>query len=844
MLNLKFLPLSKISFIASISPAQVFLFLIFTLSLLLIVYITYKLITIYFQIKQNFVLLEIRPPQQSLQSAYSTQQLFTLIHSLGKQKPFFSRLFAPTRYSFEIVSTKEEGIRYIIYSPLEEADLIKKFLISYLPSVKITQVNEYLPESFGKHLDIAEVKLSNNSCYPLRKQVILEEHDPIAYITGTMTKLNQNEMASFQLILTPLGKISGQGSAIIFMAKLALSLIMLPLGIGLYLLSNGNTGRILPFDLLPQSGKKGLSEEEKEKKILIKEKINQALFKASIRFLMKTENKQDKKTKQKGFLSSLAPFSNPPYQSLILKKGLIVFKSFSLFLFKKRVLALTGNPILSVSEVSDIYHFPFTLTTKTENLVRLYSKELPAPLSLKRSKDLDAVFGKNTYGGTITDIGLTEEERQTHAYILGRTGSGKTTLMSSMMRQDIQKGKGLAFIDPHGDAAEDLLSRVPLSRKDDLIYVNPIDLKFPIGINILELTPDLEEDAAELEKEVVTEGVVSLFRKVFSKEEGANAHRIEYILRNTIYSAYYVPNRTIFTISKILTNPKFRREVLSKIDDEDLIDFWKYEFGKAGDYQVIKMTQGVTAKVGRFLRSPTARRILEQVKSTLNFDDIINQSKILICNFSQGKLGEDTSRLLGITIMTKLQQAALKRAYIPENERKVFYLYVDEFQNFATGSFTKMITEGRKYRMPLVIAEQSTSQQRDKDTTNIILANVTTLITFRSGNYLDEELMLNQFSPYLKAGEIMNLPRYHFFIKMSAIESEEPFTGVTISEPVQKDIQKIEELIASSRKNWAIQYSKPVNKLIEVISRKSQQIPVRSKKDEAAKSFVPDEVDD
>jgi energy-coupling factor transporter ATP-binding protein EcfA2 len=486
--------------------------------------------------------------------------------------------------------------------------------------------------------------------------------------------------------------------------------------------------------------------------------------------------------------------------------------------FQKRLLSLASNSsptVLSISEVSDLYHFPFTRVTQTENIIKAHSKELPAPVSLKKGRIMDSVFGVNTYGGTNTEIGLTEEERQTHMYILGRTGSGKTTLMFTMAKHDIETGKGLVFIDPHGDVSEDLVASVPLSRKDDLIYVNPTDLKHPIGINLLELTPGLDEDEAELEKEVVAEGMVSLFRKVFSKEENTNAHRIEYILRNTIYTAFTTEGCTIFTINKILTNPTFRKQVVSRLKDPDLVDFWKYEFGKAGDYQVVKMTQGVTAKVGRFLRSPTARRILEQEKSTINFDDIINQGKILICNFSQ-KLGEDTSRLLGTTIMTKLQQAALKRAYIPENERKTFYLYVDEFQNFATQSFTKMVTEGRKYRMPLIIAEQSTSQQKDRDITNIILANITTVVSFRSGNYIDEDLMLNQFAPYLEKGEIMNLPRYKFYIKISAIESEEPFSGTTLYFPVVKDAEKIEQLIEASRKNWAIDYKRKTESEVSV----------------------------
>jgi len=221
---------------------------------------------------------------------------------------------------------------------------------------------------------------------------------------------------------------------------------------------------------------------------------------------------------------------------------------------------------------------------------------------------------------------LTEEERETHMYIIGRTGSGKTTMMFAMAKHDIQQGRGMAFLDPHGDAADDLISIIPKSRLNDLVYINPIDLKYPIGINLLELTDGLDEDEAELEKEVVCEAVISLFRKVFSKEENTNAHRIEYILRNAIYTAFTVPDRTIFTVYDLLNNPPFQKQVLSKLTDENLKNFWKYEFGRAGEYQIVKMSAELPLK-SEVSFSPTAKRILEQPKSTINFDKLMDEER-------------------------------------------------------------------------------------------------------------------------------------------------------------------------------------------------------------------------
>ncbi len=839
------------------SPFSSFPFILFLVVCVLVILIARWYFNFRKLMNEESVLLEITPPTISEKSAYTTQEFFSMIHGLSKRDSFTDKLLGrKTILSFEIVSSRELGIRFIVRTTPEEKENIKREILSYLPHVLVKTTSEYIPtvdKTNNKlHIKVAGFQLRKHFAFPLQKQSTLQEHDPVAYITGMMTQLKPGELISLQVVVSGtkikeadilsqmilnnediLRYLSKPRAPLVvkillFLLKVLLKMI---LAIGNNLqwaiteLMHSNTQSIhisgqyqyqQVIQMQHLRPARILSSFEQEVIQSIKTKIDQELFEGSIRLLVVMKEKSEVAQRVKGFHSSLAMYNVPKYQSFFKTYGIpYVSDRVQLFVFRKRMLSLINNAsssLYSASEIADLYHFPFKYVTQTENIVKAHSKELPAPITLKNGTELDTVFGENNYAGVTTPIGLTEEERQTHMYILGRTGSGKTTLMFSMAKHDIEEGRGLAFIDPHGDVAEDLVASIPTSRKDDLIYINPIDLKYPIGINVMELTPGLDEDEAELEKEVVAEGVVSLFRKVFSKDESTNAHRIEYILRNTIYTAFTVPGATLFTINKIMTNPTFRKQVVSKLTDEDLVDFWKYEFGKAGDYQIVKMTQGITAKVGRFLRSPTAKRILEQEKSTINFDEIINGGKILICNFSQ-KLGEDSSRLMGTTIMTKLQQAALKRAYIPESKRKTFYVYVDEFQNFATQSFTKMITEGRKYRMPLIIAEQSTSQQKDRDVTNIILANVTTVISFRSGNYIDEDLMLNQFAPYLVKGEIMSLPRYRFYIKISAIESEEPFSGETIYMPVKRDSKKMEKLIASSRNNWAIVYlKKPVNK--------------------------------
>ncbi len=818
------------------------------------------------------VLLELTPPAFSQKTAYTTAQLFTVVHTLGSKRKFIDRVLGrKIIFSFEIVSTVDQGIRFLIRTSPREVNNVKRNLFSYVPQANVREAEEYLPKiSDLSHTKVTEYKLSKHFAFPLQKQNVLDEHDPVAYITGMMTKLAPSELIAFQLVLTPtkvdeVNKLSAMilhnEDVLAYLNKFQFPVWPKPVTFTLDLLFKGigslgretqwiatelvhspssspaYTYQMQPQQQMQQAHVKParvLSSFEQQTVETIQEKIKQSLFESSIRVLTIMKDKTASQERSDGFTSSLAVFGVPQYQTIQAKNSFprILTDKLRLLAFEKRLLSPvlnTSNSLLSVSEAADLFHFPFAKVTQTENIVKVMSKELPAPLTLKQGKELSVVFGKNTYAGTETPIGLTADERKTHMYIIGRTGSGKTTLMFSMAKHDIEAGEGMAFVDPHGDVSEDLLASVLEERKDDLIYFNPVDLKYPIGINLLELTPGLDEDEAELEKELVAEGVISLFRKVFSKEENANAHRIEYILRNTIHTAFTTEEPTIFTVYDLLNNPPFQQKVVAKLQDENLKNFWKFEFGRAGDYQVVKMTSGVTAKIGRFLFSPTAKRILEQKKSTINFDDVLD-GKILICNLPQGKLGEDTAKLLGTTILTKLQQAALKRADRPQSERKQFHLYVDEFQNFATLSFSKMLSEGRKYGLEVCIAEQSTSQQQDRSIVNVILSNVTTVICFKSGNPIDEQLMLSQFAPYVEEGEIQNLSRYHFYIKISAIESEAPFSGETLFIPVIKDKEKMEALIEASRKNWAIKYEhklKVASK--EKISRGPETSPKKAK---------------
>lgn len=274
----------------------------------------------------------------------------------------------------------------------------------------------------------------------------------------------------------------------------------------------------------------------------------------------------------------------------------------------------------------------------------------------------------------------------------------------------------------------------------------------------------------------------------------------EYVLRNAIQTALTLEDPTLFTIFKLLNDAKFRRKVTNDLEDDNLRDFWKNELGKAGEFQRVKMAAGITAKIGRFLFSASARAVLEQPRSTINFEAILADQKILICNFSKGLLGDDTSTLFGTTVLAKLQTASLRRARIKTENRTPFYLYVDEFQNFAAMSFVQMLSEARKYKLFLTMAEQSTSQQDQQRLVDIILANVGTVVCFRSGSPADERLVIPLFSPYIEQGEIANLPSYNFYARIAAMQSQEPMSGITVLLDNEGSEEIAKRVIASSRR--------------------------------------------
>ncbi len=732
---------------------------------------------------QKKVFIEVTPPHESSKTPEAMEQLFNILYSAGATQKFRHKLFRRNNvFSLEVVSSRREGVRYILGTSEREADSIKRNIAAFLSDSRVKRIDDPLfkRDVFTK---VKEFKQTKHFALPIRTFPTFEQHDPIAYITGAMNRLADEEQVTLQLVISP-ARVRNMAAIVDRYHEF--------------------------YKVSDATHNKGYGH----------------LFRTELRVRVVANNSKNKEERLHGIESAIASFSIPKVQVLKARYNFPQalrgrFREWA-FIHRMPSLMTRNSNVFSSLELANLYHFPAN-HTKADNLVVSLSRTLAPPLSIVNNTDYDIVLGRNFHRGIYTDIGLTAKEREKHLFIIGGTGNGKTTMLEYTLVQDIKNGKGVAIVDPHGDLAESLLSSIPKDREKDVIYFNPDDLSYPIGLNLLELTPGLDEEGSLRERDLVTESVVSIFRKIFS-EDDSGGHRIEYVLRNAIHTALTVVNPTLFTIYDLLNDPSYRKKVVANLENKDLKNFWRNEMGKAGGMQQVKMVAGITSKIGRFLFSASAKRILEQPKSTINFDEILN-GKILICNFSKGLVGEDTSELFGIAVLAKLQLAALRRARLPQSERVPFYLYVDEFQNFATPSFKQMLSEARKYKLFLTMAEQSTSQQEDYQMVDVILANVGTVISFRSGNPSDEKKLLPYFKPYLEEGDIASLPSFNFYIRISAVKIQEAFSGETIL-PNRSSNTNNNRVIELSRKNYTVKFeasnSKPAVKRVKKAATQSK----------------------
>ena len=406
------------------------------------------------------------------------------------------------------------------------------------------------------------------------------------------------------------------------------------------------------------------------------------------------------------------------------------------------------------------------------------------------------LFAKTNFRGKKTNFGIKTQDRCQHMYVIGKTGVGKTVLLKNMALQDINAGRGLCIVDPHGEFVEEVVDKIPSHRINDIIYFNPGDTEYPVGFNVLEV-PNAKY------KHLIASDLMGIFTKMWANVWSA---RMEYILNNCILALVDTPGTTLLGVNRILVDKDYRQKIINNVKDPVVKSFWTNEYASWRDQFRNEAIAPIQNKVGQFLSTSLIRNIVGQSKSTINISEIMNDNKILLVNVAKGRIGEDNSALLGAMLITKIQLAAMERVRILEEERQDFYLYVDEFQNFVTESFAGILSEARKYRLNLILAHQYIGQLVTDTTTDVrdaVFGNVGTLITFRVGAY-DAEFLEKEFDPEFAIRDLVNLENYNIYLKLMIDGvSSRPFSATTLP-PMDMDIaNQRDKIIKVSRERYA-----------------------------------------
>lgn len=540
-------------------------------------------------------------------------------------------------------------------------------------------------------------------------------------------------------------------------------------------------------------------DEKKEEKVVdeqavkaLEEKISKPLFEVNIRLLASAGSPFQANDLLEGLAAGLEQFSAPERNVLAVVKPKQAGKLIYQFIFRQ--FDRRQKMILNSAELASLYHFPLS-STDTPRVKWLKSKEAPPPSELPASGTL---IGESMFRGEQKKVYITPDDRRRHVYLIGQTGTGKSTLLANMIVEDISQGKGVAMVDPHGDLVETILGRIPRERKDDVIVLDPGDLEMPLGLNMLDYNPNRPE-----ERTFIVNEMQSIFNKLFTAE--TMGPMFEQYMRNALLllmeDAVNEP-ATLIEVPRVLTDTEFRLRKLARIHNPVVIDFWQKEAVKAGgEASLANMTPYITSKFNNFIANDYMRPIIGQAKSAFNFRSVMDEGKILLVNLSKGKIGDINAGLLGMVITGKILMSALSRVDTPDTARRDFALYIDEFQNFTTDSIATILSEARKYGLSLTMAHQFIAQLTEK-IRDAVFGNVGTQIVFRVGAQ-DAEFLVKQFEPVFSENDLLNIDNGRAYVKLLIKgQTAKPFNIRTLLPLVPGDRGLAEEIKQNSRARY------------------------------------------
>ncbi len=730
------------------------------------------------------------------------EQFYSALTTIIHQRHFIDWLFStPAHVSFEIYSVGGV-ITFAIICPKRIKTIVERQVHSFFQQA---QINIGLPPKiFTKEQpNIAGVvfEQSKNFVLPLKTYQYLEA-DPLNTLTTALTKLQGSGTAVIQMLIRPISDNWRIHTAIASGQVVANKM---------HLVNRTGTFRII--GTLSEALKTPKPEESSSYKQrspaqedllkALQEKSNKTGFETIIRVLATGDSSSTAEENSKALISAFSQFYWPQLNSLKYRKveQKRIARDFLLRLF-------SGAPkmILNVEELSSFYHFP-NRHTETPGLKWVLAKILPAPAHLPTE---GVVIGESNYRGEKKLVRLQEEDRRRHIFMIGKTGTGKTTLFETMIEQDMHNGKGLCFIDPLGDAIESLLKKVPTSRANDVILFDPSDTKYPLGLNLLEYTKPEEKD-------FLIQEVIEIFYKLFDPNRtGIVGPQWEHWARNAALTVMSRPEGgSLIDLPRLFTDDAFRDQSVSLVSDPVVKSFWEQQLAKTADFHKSEMYNYFISKFGRFMTNDLMRNIIGQTKSSFDLRQIMDSGKILFVNLAKGKIGETNSNLLGLILVSKIQVAAFSRANIPEEQRKDFYLYVDEFQNFTTDTFATILAEARKYRLNLNITNQYFAQLTEH-IRDAVIGNVGTLITYRIGAE-DGDFLVKEM-PGLTIEDLTNLDRFQAYVKLLIdLTPTKPFSLSGLKSPNAGTSEMADWLKKATRAKYAkppVKYStvaEPVN---------------------------------
>ncbi len=713
--------------------------------------------------------LQIRTPKEDETSAEAAVQIFSSL--LSSHVGTFRRLFTHVdSYAFEIYLTGQ-SVYYYVTTPKNRENLLSSLMQASYPQSAITTTKDPLDIILNQpHRSYGSLSLQHSYHLPIKTYPDFQNIDPLTSLIGLLARQSPGSRAAIQILVGP-ATFAWQGHTLSSRTKNV---------------TDQETGQVKEI-------------KSSQNTSLMEKKVQFQGGRTAIRIVTSSaQSSADARAFLQNIASTFGTFALGEGNRLGLK--LISFtKSAFEERTKKRTFGYLEHrmQIMNAQELATLWHPPGKLLAGIKNIVwgKTLAGEPPENLPTidhiqEEEKNDINFFGKAEYKNNDSVFGIKSKDRRKHVYIIGKTGAGKSTLIANMAIDDIRRDRGIGIIDPHGDLCETILEYIPKRRLNDVVYLEPFDTKRPFSLNVLEVKSTQHKD-------LIASGIVSIFYKLYGDSWGP---RLEYILRNTILTLLEIPSATLAEALPLLADPSFRKKNLQHVKDPVLLNFWNKEFDQMTDKLRVEAISPIQNKVGQFVSSRTIRNIIGHPHSTINLEEIMNSGKILLLNLSQGKLGEDNAALLGAMIITQIQLAAMNRSFQKEEDRKDFFLYVDEFQNFATKSFIKILSEARKYRLALTLANQYI-EQLDEDVMKAIFGNVGTLLSFVVGAR-DAEFLSKEFSEMYSQNDLVTLGKYQIVMKMSIDEMTSlPFPARTLPLPSLKNDNK-EKIIRVSKERY------------------------------------------